>query len=242
MIDLLKKHASVRLYKDEPLSKEVVTELVQAGQHAASSNFVQAYSVIHVTDPAKRERLVELASNPKQFLSAGAVLLFCMDFKRLSIAAELNGKEIEFGYAENTLVGAVDVTLFAQNVAIAAESKGYGICYIGGVRNNPAGIAALFNLPIGVVPMYAMSIGVPAEANEVKPRLPVEAVLFENEYNADSYQETLPAYDETMKAYYAGRGSNQKEAAWTDTMADFLADPKRPHMQEFLKQQGFNLK
>ena len=229
----------MRKYKDSPLSKEEVHELVRAGQHAASSHFVQAYSVIHVTDHDKREKLADLAKNPQQILSAGAVLVFCMDFHRIQKAAGLLEKEIDFSHAENVLVGAIDVALFAQNVAIAAESKGYGICYIGGVRNAPDEISALFGLPEGVAPMFAMTIGVPDEANEVKPRLPVEAIIHENNYNADKYEDIIPVYDELMNDYYLSRGSNRKDAAWSDAMAKFLGSPKRTHMKAFLDKQGF---
>ncbi|MFJ7935056.1 oxygen-insensitive NADPH nitroreductase [Sporosarcina sp. NPDC096371] len=239
VIELLTAHASVRKYKDNPLAKEEVVELVRAGQHAASSHFVQAYSVIHVTDDDKRKKLAELTKNPQQILSAGAVLVFCMDFHRLQKAANLLGKEIDLSHAENVLVGVTDVALFAQNVAIAAESKGYGICYIGGVRNAPDEISTLFNLPVGVAPMFAMTIGVPDEANEVKPRLPIEAIIHENSYDADKYDNILPVYDEIMNDYYLSRGSNRRDAAWSDSMAKFLGTPKRTHMKAFLDKQGF---
>lgn len=239
VIELLTAHASVRKYKDSPLSKDDVVELIHAGQHAASSHFVQAYSVIHVTDDNKRGKLAELAKNPQQILAAGAVLVFCMDFHRLQQAAGLLEKDIDFSHAENVLVGAIDVALFAQNIAIAAESKGYGICYIGGVRNAPEEISTLFNLPTGVAPMFAMTIGVPDEANEVKPRLPVEAILHENSYDADKYEDIIPVYDEIMNDYYLSRGSNRKDAAWSDAMATFLGSPKRTHMKAFLDKQGF---
>lgn len=239
VIDLLNSHASVRKYKDVSLSKEIVHELIQAGQHAATSHFVQAYSVIHVTDKDKREKLAELTKNPQQLLSAGAVLVFCMDFHRLQKSAELLGREIDFSYAENLLVGVTDVALFAQNVAIAAESKGYGICYIGGARNAPAEISELLNIPEGVAPTFAMTIGVPDEANEVKPRLPVEAIIHENSYDASKYETLIPAYDEILNAYYLSRGSNKKDANWSNSMADFLEKPRRTHMKEFLNKQGF---
>lgn len=239
VIELLTSHVSVRKYKDSPLSKEDVVELVRAGQHAASSNFVQAYSVIHVTDNEKRVKLAELAKNPQQILSAGAVLVFCMDFHRIQQGASFLGKEIDFSHAESLLVGVTDVALFAQNVAVAAESKGYGICYIGGVRNAPEEISMLFNLPAGVAPMFAMTIGVPDEANEVKPRLPVEAILHENSYDANKYEDIIPVYDEIMNDYYLSRGSNRKDAAWSDAMAKFLGTPKRTHMKSFLDKQGF---
>ncbi|QTD39656.1 oxygen-insensitive NADPH nitroreductase [Sporosarcina sp. Te-1] len=242
VMELLTSHASVRKYKDVSLSSEEVRELVLAGQHAASSHFVQAYSVIHVTDPVKRAQLVELANNKNQFLSAGAILIFCVDYARLEKAAALHGKTIDYSFAENLLVGSIDVALFAQNVAIAAESKGYGICYIGGIRNAPQEISDLLNLPKGVAPMFAMSIGVPDEANEVKPRLPVEAVIHENSYDASKYDDLLPAYDQTMHDYYLNRGSNQKDTAWSEQMAQFLHEPKRKHMKEFLEKRGFEMK
>ena len=241
-IKVLTSHASVRKYKDYTLSKEELHELIRAGQHAASSNFVQAYSVIHVTEKEKREELAHLSKNPQQILSAGAVLVLCMDFYRVKKGASLLGKEIDFSHAESLLVGATDVALFTQNIAIAAESKGFGICYIGGVRNAPEEISELLNLPEGVAPMYGLTIGVPDEANEVKPRLPVDAIIHENSYDGEKYEQIIPAYDETMNEYYLSRGSNQKDAAWSDSMASFLGEPRRTHMKEFLKKRGFEFK
>ncbi|MBO1912804.1 nitroreductase family protein, partial [Microvirga sp. 3-52] len=69
-IKLLTSHASVRKYKDVTLSENELHEIVRAGQHAASSNFVQAYSVIHVTEPETRAELARLSKNPQQILSA----------------------------------------------------------------------------------------------------------------------------------------------------------------------------
>ncbi|MEC2554988.1 nitroreductase family protein, partial [Bacillus tropicus] len=45
MIHKMEQHVSVRKYKEEPIPKDVVERMVQAAQHAASSHFVQAYSV-----------------------------------------------------------------------------------------------------------------------------------------------------------------------------------------------------
>jgi FMN reductase (NADPH) len=90
--------------------------------------------------------------------------------------------------------------------------------------------------------MYAMTIGVPDEANEVKPRLPVEAIIHENSYDGDKYDAIIPAYDKTMNDYYMSRGSNQKDAAWSDSMSAFLGEPRRTHMKDFLKKRGFEFK
>lgn len=240
--ELLRSHTSVRKYTGEEIPKEIVVDLIQTAQMAASSHFVQAYSVIWVTDEEKKAKLGELSNNAFQFTTAGASFLFCVDFKRLEAAGKKHGVDIVVDTAENLLVGVADVSIFAQNFVIAAEAEGYGICYIGGARNNPKEISELFNLPEHVFPLFAMTIGKPTKVNETKPRLPVDAILHENEYNADKYEELLNEYDEIMEKYYASRSSNQKMANWTKQMADFLIEQRRPHIKEFLASKGFTWK
>lgn len=242
VIDLMKAHASVRDYKDKQLSREEVSELVEAAQYAATSHFVQAYSIVWVTDPEKRKKLGELSSNAKQMEGAGAVFLMCADYNRLKHAGEMQGESIVFDQAENLIVAVTDVGLLSQNLALAAESKGYGICYIGGVRNNMEAISELVGLPEGVFPVYGLTVGVPNESNEVKPRLPVEAILHENEYDEAKYASLLPEYDETIKEYYQARTSNKKVSVWSEQMATFLKIPRRQDLKEFLAKKGYHFK
>ena len=240
--ELLRSHSSVRKYTGEQISKETVIDLIETAQMAASSHFVQAYSVIWVTDEEKKAKLGELSNNDFQFKTAGASFLFCVDFKRLQAAGQKHGVDIVADSAENVLVGVADVALFAQNFVVAAEAMGYGICYIGGARNNPAEISELFNLPEYVFPLFAMTIGTPTKRNETKPRLPVAAVLHENSYDVEKYDALLDEYDATMEGYYASRSANQKTATWTKQMADFLIEQKRPYIKEFLATKGFTWK
>ncbi|MEE1131658.1 MAG: NADPH-dependent oxidoreductase [Caryophanon sp.] len=240
--DLLRAHASVRKYTGEIIDKDTVIDLIETAQMAASSHFVQAYSVIWVTDEDKKQKLGELSKNDFQFKTAGASFLFCVDFQRLYQAGKKHGVEISADSAENVLVGVADVSLFAQNFVIAAEAQGYGICYIGGARTNPAEISELFNLPEYVFPLFAMTIGKPTKTNEPKPRLPVAAVLHENSYDVEQYDTLLDEYDQLMEDYYASRSSNQKVSNWTKQMADYLVAQNRPFTKDFLATKGFTWK
>src|SRR5690625_3346559 len=123
MLQLLKSHTSVRDYTDEPISDETFFDMIEAAQHAASSNFVQAYSVIRVQDETKKEQLAKLSKNERQFQSAPLSLLFCADLRRLEVAVERIGKEVELGSVEDFIVATVDTAIFAQNFVIAAEAK-----------------------------------------------------------------------------------------------------------------------
>ena len=53
--ELLRSHSSVRIYDGEPISKEIIEDLIGTAQMVATSHFVQAYSVIWVTDADKRK-------------------------------------------------------------------------------------------------------------------------------------------------------------------------------------------
>ncbi len=239
MIQKMKSHTSVRKYKNESIPKNIIERMVQAAQHAASSHFVQAYSVLYVTDETLKAKLAELSGN-RHVQHCGAFVVCCADLKRLEIACEKHGAEMKHDSVEDFIVATVDVSLFAQNLALAAESLGYGICYIGGIRNNPEEVSELLHLPDKVYPVFGMTIGVPDQEREVKPRLPVEAILHENTYDVAKYESLLETYDETMSAYYNARSTNQKNVTWTESMSTFMSKEKRMHMKEFLHKRGLN--
>ncbi|WP_373460433.1 nitroreductase family protein [Paenibacillus sp. V4I7] len=45
------------------------------------------------------------------------------------------------------MISTIDAALAAQNAAVAAESLGLGIVYIGGIRDKPKEISELLLLP-----------------------------------------------------------------------------------------------
>ena len=56
-IELLKAHRSIRKFENRPIATDLLHELIQAGQAAASSSFLQAATIIRISDPAKRASL-----------------------------------------------------------------------------------------------------------------------------------------------------------------------------------------
>lgn len=239
-IELLKSHRSIRKFTDQPVSRELLEELIRAGQGAATSSHVQAYTVIHVRNAEKREKIAELAGGQSYVATCGAFLMFCADMKRPTEAAERTGARVVRGMTEQLLVASVDTALMAQNVAVAAESEGLGICYIGGVRNDPQAVSDLLGLPDHVYPVFGMCLGYPAHQPDVKPRLPVEAILKEDSYSDD--REQVEAFDATMHAYYQSRKGGNKESNWSSNLTPLFDTKLRPHMREFLVKRGFEMK
>ena len=61
----------------------------------------------------------------------------------------MEGKDItqSIESTEKFMVALIDAALAAQNAAIAAESMGLGICYIGGIRNKLDEVKDLLKTP-----------------------------------------------------------------------------------------------
>lgn len=241
-IELLLQHRSIRKFEDRPVTDETLRTLVACGQAAATSSNVQAVTAIHVTKPETREALAALAGGQPYVAAAGAFLVYCADLRRPMNACESQGGVFSQGMTEHFLIASIDVALAAQNTVIAAESLGLGICYIGGLRNNPAEVSKLLELPQQVYPVFGLCLGYPDQNPEVKPRLPVDAVLMKEVYDESSQAELRNQYDMQVREYYRTRTGGNKDSTWSEEMKALVGKESRPHMKSFLSSQGFATK
>ncbi|WP_054635736.1 oxygen-insensitive NADPH nitroreductase [Thalassobacillus sp. C254] len=245
-IETILSHRSVRAFENKPLSKKTVDTLIQCAQQASTSSYIQAYSIIGVTNPDKKKALAELAGPQSYVEENGHFFVFCADLKR----HEYIGKREETNVipslesTEKFMVALIDASLAAQNMAIAAESLGYGICYIGGIRNNLEKASELLQTPDRVLPLFGLCVGLPTKDTEKKPRLPLHHIYHENTYNNNEkvIEGELREFDEIVSAYYAKRTNGKRNQRWSEQMASMLKDPKRSYMKEFVKGKGFDVR
>ncbi|MEJ2455422.1 MAG: oxygen-insensitive NADPH nitroreductase [Candidatus Thiodiazotropha sp.] len=231
-------HRSVRRFLAKPLEPGQLETLIRCGQAAASSSFIQAYSVVRVTRPEARAAIAAAAGGQVWIEKAAEFLVFCADLRRLNAACERTGRGELEGFSEHGLAALTDVALMAQNVLLAAESQGLGGVFIGGIRNDPQVIVEQLALPKQVVPVFGMCLGWPDQDNSVKPRMPVDCVLHQDRYQEPT-AERMAEYDAEMAAYYATRGANVKLSDWSTASAEALQGKKREHMLDFLRSRGF---
>jgi len=239
---LLKSHRSIRKFTDQAVSDDLINEIVSCGQAAATSSNIQATTVIRVRDSDKRAKLAEMAGGQRYVSSAAVFLVFCADLHRPQLACEMQGGDFSAGMTEHFIVATTDVALAAQNCVVAAESLGLGICYIGGLRNNPQGVSDLLGLPDQVYPLFGLCLGYPDQDPEVKPRLPLTTVLKEDSYlNADDVS-GIEVYDEHIREYYKSRTGGKKASCWSEEMRTLVGKESRPFMRDFLTKRGFTMK
>jgi len=233
------RHRSIRQYTGKPIDNSLLISLIQSAQGAASSSFVQAYSLVQVNSPETRAKIATLAGGQKWIESAAEFLVICADLSRIEYCCEQQGMGHLAGYAEHFLTATVDASLMAQNLMLAAESEGLGAVFIGGIRNDPRQVSELLELPDQVYPVFGLCLGWPDAEPDLKPRFPVEVILHREKYDASRCEQDVKAYDEQMQAYYKARGSNQKLTNWSAQTAAAVQKKTRAHMLSFLQDRGF---
>lgn len=235
-------HRSIRSYKDEMIRDEDLDLIIRAAQAAPSSINGQQVSIIAVKDKAKKAKIAELAGGQKWIDEAPVFLLFASDFYRAKLAAEKNGVDLVITEdLEAIMVGCVDVGLAMGNAIGAAESLGLGIVPIGGIRNKPREIIELLDLPKYVFPVCGLCVGYPKDRSALKPRLPKEAVYFEEKYNSD-LREIIDRYDEEMSKYMMERTNGKSDRNWSQGIAQTYKTVYFPEVSPAIREQGYENK
>ncbi len=197
VLSAIGSHRSIRKYQKKEVPREILEEILSTAMQASTSGNMQAYSVIVTTDEKLKNELYPLHFKQEMVLEAPAFLTFCADFNRMRLWLEENEAPPNFDNLMSFLIGMIDATLYSQNVALAAESMGLGVCYLGTTLANNNKIAKVLKLPSQVVPVVGFSLGYPDEDIQQRDRLPLEAILHDQVYqNYCSKQ---------LKAYHAGK-------------------------------------
>jgi len=250
-IDQIYKHYSVRKYKSDPVSDEIIQTVVAAGQRASTSSNLQTFSVIVIKDLDKRRRLMELCGNQKHIVQAPVFMAWCADQSRMARICKARNYEPVNDYVEDFLVAVVDSTLAMQTAALAAESLGLGLCYIGGIRNHTDQIIELMELPPLVFPISGMTLGWPSAKPFIRPRLPLKAVLHWEYYDTSDEEQAIQEYDRAMIAtgIYKGRQievpgieGEMEDYGWQEHSARRTASHIRTELGAMVRKQGFPLK
>ncbi|MDO4232075.1 MAG: nitroreductase family protein [Lautropia sp.] len=222
--------AGVKIPADE------VQLLLDATRQAPSWMNGQHYTIIRVTDPALRARIVDAQPNNPQIGTCAEYWVFVADVRRAMLGSKVYGGSFTAVGTPDTLITLVtDAALAAQNAVVAAESLGYGTCFTGGIRLIGPELVEWLGLPEYTYPLFGLCIGKPAVEMQVKPRLPQHAVVAENRYPTD---ETLDAaladYEATMTAF----GEAREKFPFRQKFSNYYSQEYAPRNAKLLRDQG----
>ena len=237
-INTLKNHRTYRHFKSgQPLPAEHLQAIIDCARQASSWMNGQHFSIINITDPDLRAKICALQPNNPQLATCSTLLNFVADLHRAKLASEAYQGAFSAAGDPDSLISAVtDTALAAENTAIAAESLGYGICFVGGIRLIAPHIVELLALPKHTFPLFGLCIGIPDTEMQLKPKLPENAIYSENRYPAAATQiQALADYESTMTAFAEAR----EKLPFREKFARYYSNTYAPDNLPLLHQQGF---
>lgn len=223
-LTVIARRRSVRAFTDEPVSKAHRQAVLGAMRRAPTAGNMMLYSVIEVTSPEKKAYLADSCDNQPWIATAPLVLVFLADQQRWAdlyehagaqAAAERAGVATREPGMGDLFIAASDALIAAQNAVLAAESLGLSSCYVGDILENYEEHRKLLDLPPLAMPITMLCVGHAkkrARAGEPTPRLPEEAVVFQDRYRRLSGKE-LDAAFEGHRRYSFGEGKFMPGAA-----------------------------
>ena len=194
VIETMHKHRSIREYRPNPVPEALLQDILCAGIRASSSGNMQTYSIIVTRDRNLREQLYEPHMEQDMVLDAPILLTFCADFHRMRRWLEISNAPDNFDNFMSFMIAAIDAILVSQNVALAAESQGLGICYMGSTLANCDQIGRILKLPHNVVPVVGFSLGYPDEDPTLRDRLPLDGLVHYETYEEYTDQRIRDIY------------------------------------------------
>jgi nitroreductase len=245
VIETLLNRKSIRRYKAEMPSDEVVSTIVRAGQQAPFAS--QLASLLLSKDQK---------NNP---FKAPLLFTVCVDAHKWELIMARRNWEMKRDDALLMLLGMQDAALMAENMVIAAESLGMGSCFLGGAPFRSGQIIKKYQLPSRVFPMVQLTMGYPDEDHPIRPRYPIDFVLFEDrypEFDEELINESMNQMDEGYLAqgYYRNLKAmipligdrpetfTYEDYSWTEHISRKWGQRLFPgHLLEHIEECGFQI-
>ncbi len=163
-IDLAKQRVSIRSYTKKPVSKKMLTEILEAGRLAPSACNYQPFQFVVVKE---KENLAALAKGypAPWFAEAPVVIAICT---KPSIAWTRK-KHDDKNYTD------VDGAIAADHMTLAAAELGIGTCWVGAF--DPKIIRKALGVPRSVEPLILLTLGHPNEKGRPKIRKPLNELV-----------------------------------------------------------------
>jgi nitroreductase len=161
VIEAIRNRYSCRSYRDKPVEKEKLDNILEAVRLAPSAKNLQDWRLVVVTDKQTRHKLAEAANNQAFVAQAPAVIAACSNSNHV----------MRCGQA----VGPIDVAIALEHICLEATELGLATCWVGSFY--PDKVRAVLGIPQDVAVIELMALGYPADEKKQTSREPVESIV-----------------------------------------------------------------
>jgi len=152
-LECLKTRRCIRQYKDEPIDKKILKEIVDAARLAPTARNIQPWHFVVVTGKETLKKIADLTDHGKHIADAAACVVVC---------------------CEDTKYYLEDGCTASENILLAAKSFDISSCWVAGDKKGYCeGIKKLLEIPqdykvVSLLPLgYAVSEVQPHDKKEL---------------------------------------------------------------------------
>ena len=154
---LVNNRQSVRAYKSDPVEKEKLERILEAGRLSPSACNAQPWKFIVVDNPELKNKLADATSNKvigiNHFTKQAPI--------HIVIVLEPANFNSNFGsFVKDKNLPLIDIGIVAAHLCLQATAEGLGTCILGWF--NETTVKKLLNIPKGKRPILIITLGYPA--------------------------------------------------------------------------------
>ena len=161
-MDAILTRRSIRKYLPDPVSRDMIDNILKAGMSAPSAGDEQPWHFIIIDKRDLLVKISEMHPYAKTLKDAPAALLIC---------ADQNAPKFKDFWVQ-------DCSAASENMLLAAHDLGLGAVWIGvyPAEKLVTGIRELLQIPESVTPFSAIAVGYPAEEKSGRSRYEVSRI------------------------------------------------------------------
>jgi nitroreductase len=164
--ELIQQRKSVRSFLDQPISPDILEQILKAANLAPSAGNLQAFEIFITTSSEKKAQLTQAALDQEFIHEAPVVLVFCTNSSR---------SEWKYKQRAVNLYAVQDATIACTYAMLAATNLGLGCVWVGAFNDEK--VAEALGNPPGLRPVAMLPVGYPARNPNPRPRRPLEDLV-----------------------------------------------------------------
>ncbi|WP_434309847.1 nitroreductase family protein [Hominifimenecus sp. rT4P-3] len=172
-MDIFEKRRSIRKYTDQPVTDEILHQLIEAARTAPSGHHTQPWRFIAVRSEEMKKRIVQADHNQEWMMSA-PLFLVCVADGYVRLKDETIELNEETPYKEQKLV-IRDTAVAIEHIVLKAAELGLGTCWTGYFTQKE--MKEILEIPKDKHVVAVLTVGYPAEEPKPKERKAIEEIL-----------------------------------------------------------------
>ena len=170
LFEVIEKRRSIRKFKPDPVAKNHLKKILEAGRLAPSGDNRQPWYFIVVKDSETKNAL-SIAANNQKFIADADLVIVALGDPRVYPESDL---------ATNSILHKQDPMIAIEHIVLAATAFGYGTCWIGAF--NEEEVKTILRIPESVAVIALLPVGVSDESPPPRPRKAFREVFFKESY------------------------------------------------------------